>query len=145
MRVPGLRSPYDRVGNIVYFGRMLDRIRLYQSGKLPAEYREMYGGGFDERTCDFLHVTFDSLTERVREGGSDNEILEWCFSTGRKPSDEEKEVWNGFMEKRGWRDSMAEMIKEELEAKGWSHRRDIKTLFDFFDVDEERPLRYAEE
>lgn len=36
--VPGLRSPYAKVGRLVYFGRMLDKIRLYAAGQLPAEY-----------------------------------------------------------------------------------------------------------
>jgi hypothetical protein len=95
----------------------------------------------DERTCDFLHVTFNAISERVSRGGTDQEILDSCFQTGRRPTAEEIEVWNGFMEKRGWRDSMSQMIREELAAKGWSDRNDIKTLFDFFDADEERPLK----
>ncbi|MGE9269763.1 MAG: DUF5069 domain-containing protein [Verrucomicrobiales bacterium] len=144
MIVQNSRSPYEEVGGIVYFGRMLDRIRLYQSNRLPHEYHEMYGGGFDERTCDFLGVTFDALSGQVSDGGSDDELLEWCFSTGRRPTEDDIEIWNGFMSKRGWRDPMAEMIRDELESKGWSDRKDIKTLFDFFDADEERPLRFTE-
>jgi hypothetical protein len=27
--IPGLRSPYERVGRLVYFGRLLDKIRLH--------------------------------------------------------------------------------------------------------------------
>ena len=38
MKVPGLRSPYDKVGDIVYFGRMLDTIRWQASGRLPDGY-----------------------------------------------------------------------------------------------------------
>src|SRR5579862_9662907 len=33
--IPNLRSPFDQVKGIVYFGRMLDKIRLFESGKLP--------------------------------------------------------------------------------------------------------------
>jgi len=37
--VPGLRSPYVKVGRLVYFGRMLDKIRLHAAGRLPvADY-----------------------------------------------------------------------------------------------------------
>ncbi len=32
--VPGLRSPYAKVGRLVYFGRMLDKIRLHAAGRL---------------------------------------------------------------------------------------------------------------
>jgi len=34
MKIPGLRSPHEKLGDIVYFGRMLDKIRLHAAGKL---------------------------------------------------------------------------------------------------------------
>ncbi|MGE9297088.1 MAG: DUF5069 domain-containing protein [Puniceicoccales bacterium] len=144
MKIPNLRSAYDTVGGIVYFGRMLDRIRLYQSGRLPLEYHEMYGEGFDERTCEFLGVQFNTLSAQVVRGGTDLELLAWCFDNGRKPSEDDIEIWNAFMSKRGWRDPLHAMVQAELTANGWSGRTDIKTLFDFFDADEERPLRFTE-
>ena len=36
--VSGLRSPYDKVGRLGYFGRMLDKIRLHAAGRLPPDY-----------------------------------------------------------------------------------------------------------
>lgn len=33
--VSGLRSPSDQVKGLVYFGRMLDKIRLTAAGQLP--------------------------------------------------------------------------------------------------------------
>src|SRR5947208_1273270 len=39
MRELGLRSPASRVGGIVYFGRMLDKIRQHQKGQLPSDYQ----------------------------------------------------------------------------------------------------------
>jgi hypothetical protein len=36
--VDGLRSAYAKVGEVVYFGRMLDKIRLADQNKLPAGY-----------------------------------------------------------------------------------------------------------
>ena len=36
--VDGLRSAYAKVGELVYFGRMLDKIRLADENKLPAGY-----------------------------------------------------------------------------------------------------------
>lgn len=41
--VPGLRSPYAKVGRLVYFGRMLDKIRFHAMGKLPPEYETNLG------------------------------------------------------------------------------------------------------
>jgi hypothetical protein len=34
----GLRSAYAKVGDLVFFGRMLDKIRLADKGQLPAGY-----------------------------------------------------------------------------------------------------------
>ena len=39
LRDVGLRSPYDKVGGLFYFGRMLDKIRRHENGELPLEYK----------------------------------------------------------------------------------------------------------
>src|SRR5205085_841292 len=104
MNVPNLRSPSAKVGGIFHFGRMIDKIRLHASGQLPPDYRANLGGGFDERCLHFLWVEYPALVERVKAGGTDEEILQWCFSQGRKPIAEEIEIWNDFMRKRGWND-----------------------------------------
>ena len=44
------------------------------------------------------------LVERVRAGGNDDEILEWCFEKFGRPDEEKIEFWNNFVTKRGWRD-----------------------------------------
>jgi hypothetical protein len=38
MKVEGLRSPYQKVANLYHLGRMLDKIRLRQAERLPAEH-----------------------------------------------------------------------------------------------------------
>ena len=52
------RSPHEKVGGVVYFGRMLDKIRLMQSGELHPDLHQNLGGGFDKRCVDFLHVSY---------------------------------------------------------------------------------------
>jgi len=142
MNVEGLRSCYDQVGGIVYFGRMLDKIRLNARGKLPAEYHENLGSGFDGRCCHFLGVKYPDVVARVKSGGTDDNILQWCFVNGRKPSDEEIEIWNGFMSKRGWRDESSERLVQRKKEGGFEDRADIRTMFDFIDADEGREPRY---
>ena len=44
-----LRSPAEKVGGIVYFGRMLDKIRLHARGELAPDYHPNLGG---PRTAD---------------------------------------------------------------------------------------------
>ncbi len=141
MNVPGLRSPYDQVGGLFHFARMLDKIRLHAAGKLPADYSENLGIGYDARCCKLLHVKYEDVVARVKSGGTDDEILQWCFAQGHRPNAEESEVWNGFMSKRGWRDSASEILVNRLKESGLAHRTDIQTMFDYIDADEGRPPR----
>jgi gluconokinase len=141
MNVPGLRSPHDKVGGIVYFGRMLDKIRLNVAGQLPAEFQPNLGIAFDERATRLLWIEYPALVERVKEGGNDEEILEWCCQRGRKPSDEEIEVWNEFMRKRGWNDEATSRLVQRKAEGGFSDRDDVQTMFDYIDLDEGRDPR----
>ncbi len=139
--IPGLRSPYDQVGGIVYFGRMLDKIRLKAEGKLPEEWAAMVGLGhaasFDSRCCSFLRIDYDELITETLQGGGDQELLQWAFAKGRRPSEEEIEIWNAFMSKRGWRDTASQRVKERLREIGLEPDV-VKTMFDVMDLDEGR-------
>lgn len=134
MKVHGLRGSYERVSGLVFFGRVLDKIRLHAQGKLPADYNR--GTGMDGRCVRFLHIEYPRLVERTLQGGADEEILEWCFQKGRRPNEEEILVWNAFMCKRGWRDEASEGLAEEKRKRGFAHRDDIQTFFDFHKADE---------
>ena len=136
-----IRSPRDPVGGIFVFGRILDKIRLNAQGKLPAGYNVGVIAGkrtFDDRVCKLLGVDYDALAARVMQGGTDGEILEWCFQTGRKPDTEQVEIWNGFMSKRGWRDAASGGLVQQREQAGLGHREDLVTFFDLMDAEEGR-------
>ena len=139
MKIEGLRSGYDSVEGIVFFGRMLDKIRLYREGSLPDDYN--LGHGLDNRVCQFLRIEYDSLVTRTLVGGSDEEILELCFEEGYLPSDEEIFVFNAFMKKRGWRDETSDWVTAEKERLDLLDRDDIQTCFDIHDAEEGRPRR----
>ena len=130
------RSPKDPVGGIVYVGRMIDKIRLMNAGELHPELHANLGKGFDERALSFLGVDYDALKARVSQGGSDSEILEWCFQNGRHPTDEQIEIWNSFLVKRGWNDEMTEILLRRKKESGFESRDDIQTLFQYIDADE---------
>lgn len=137
-----IRSPRDTVGGITVFGRILDKIRLNaRVGGLPPGYHLGFIAGkrtFDDRVCTLLGVTFEALSARTLEGGTDEEVLEWCFQNGRKPDAEHIELFNGFMMKRGWRDAAtAGLIQQRAEA-GLAHREDLVTFFDMMDAEEGR-------
>ena len=134
----GIRSPSARVGGIVYFGRMLDKIRWHDKNELPADYQGNLGRGFDESCTKFLHVQYHDVVRRVREGGTDDEILWWCFDQGRRPSETEIYVWNEFMRKRGWNDEIAETLDRRKKEASMADRTEIDTMFAFIDADEGR-------
>lgn len=142
--IPGLRSPYEETGGIVYFARMLDKIRLHAEGKLPAEWAEALGFAFpmsfDARCCRFLGIDYGELVSETLKGGTDDEVLAWVFVHGRRPSDEEIEIWNAFMVKRGWRDAGSTRVNERLSEIGMAPGT-VETMFDFIDLDEGRPAR----
>ncbi len=136
MKIPGLRAADEMVGGLVHFGRMLDKIRLDQAGTLPEGY--FLGDGdptwWDSRCSRFLNVNYDDLASLVREGADDEAALEWCFANGRKPTDEEIDIWNAFILKRGWRDASG--LQADKEASGFGDRDDIQTFVELFKAEE---------
>ena len=135
MKVSGLRHSAEQVGGIVFFGRMLDKIRLHAQGKLPADYK--HGTGTDTRVCRFLGIDYDALVKRTLDGGTDEEVLEWCFAHGRRANEEDILMFNAYLTKRGWRDSFTEALEEMKRERGFQNRADIQTFFDFHKADEE--------
>ena len=139
--IPGLRSPFEKVNGLVYFGRMLDKIRLAAAGKLPEGWQPMRGAAnkatFDARCCAFLHIDYAALEAETLKGGGDEELLAWAFAQGRKPTEEEIEVWNAFETKRGWRDVGTPRLNERLAEIGLPPGA-VQTMFEFIDLDEGR-------
>lgn len=139
--IPGLRGPSDQVNGLVYFGRMLDKIRLQSAGKLPEGWQGQLGaaakGSFDWRCCEFLKIDYAAFVAETLKGGGDEELLAWAYDSGRRPTDVEIEVWNAFMTKRGWRDSGTQRLHERLAEIGLGPDA-AQTMFEFIDIDEGR-------
>ena len=136
-------SDYRETKGLIYFARMLDKIRLNAAGRLAPGY---FCGVedpsfFDARCTRLLGVDYDELVARTLEGGSDEEILEWCFERGRKPGEEEILIWNAFLSKRGWRDEASDDLRAAKERLGWADRDDIQTWVDLHDAEEGRTPR----
>src|SRR3954471_18449868 len=134
------KSPNETSGGIMYFPRMLGKIRLHESGDLPDDYHDNLGAPrtADGAICNFLRVHYRDLRERVLQGGTDEEILHWCFDNGRKPNEGDIVVWNGFISKLGWRDFATPKLDEAKRDQGLADRSDITTIPEFIDFDEGR-------
>lgn len=93
---------------------------------------------FDARCCRFLGVSYTALEAETLKGGkTDAELLEWAFQRGRRPNEEEIEMWNAFMTKRGWRDAGTQRLNERLAEIGLPPGA-VATMFEFIDLDEGR-------
>lgn len=139
--VPGLRSCYAKVGRLVYFGRMLDKMRLHAAGKLPVEYQANLGDEklpvLDGRTCRFLGVRYADLRERTLAGASDEEVLAWAQAHGTPRSDEDCHMWNRFIVKLGWRDERSAVLPQRIIDSGLVGKS-VETVVDHIEFDEGR-------
>jgi len=120
----------------VFFGRMVDKIRLHAGGRLPSDYNR--GTGFDARICRFLHSQYEAVVRKALEEKDDLKVLEWCYANGRRPSEEEIYIFNAFLSKRGWNDEASDELREFKKKMGLADREDIQTFFDIHDADEGR-------
>jgi hypothetical protein len=138
--VPGLRSPTDKVGRLIYLGRMLDKIRLHAAGRLPPDYVANLGeaspGMFDARCCRFLRVGYDEVRRRVLAGETDAAVAAWAEAQSGR-TEEEFDIWNTFLRKRGWRDERSAALRERVVEAGLQDKP-IATFCEFIDHDEGR-------
>jgi hypothetical protein len=134
------KSPNECCKGVMYFPRMLDKIRLRGCGELPEEYHKNFGAprSADGALCNFLRVKHVDLCQRVKEGGTDEEILEWCFENGRRPNEGDIFLWNAFASKIGFRDFAAPILQETKQKLGIADRDDIATMPDLMDYEEGR-------
>jgi hypothetical protein len=88
--------------------------RSQRQGRLRADFQGNLGIGLDGFCCRYLHVDYTALRERTLAGGSDAEILDWCYETARPVNETEAYIC------------------------GLGERTDLLTAFDFYDADEGR-------
>jgi hypothetical protein len=134
------KSPKETTKGMMYFPRMLDKIRLHARGELHEDYHDNLGAPrtLDGACCNFLRVNYADLRGRVLQGGTDEQVFEWCFENGRRLNEGDVVVWNAFASKLGWRDSVAATLERRKKERGIADRTDILTIPDFIDFDERR-------
>ena len=132
------RSAYDKTNGMAYFPRMIDKIRLHAEDRLRPDFHPNLGIGADGWCVGFLRIRYSELKIRVLEGGTDEEILEWCFTKGRRLNDTDLLIWNHFVEKLGWHDMATPRLQKLKTVDGLDGRDDIQTMAEYFEVDEGR-------
>ncbi len=133
-------SAYQETLGMIYFARMLDKIRLESQGKLRDDFCDNLGLGFDGRCLNFLRVEYGDLVARVNLGGNDEEILRWCFEVGRALNEGDVFIWNQYLLKVGWRDGVVETLARRKKESKLEAHDEIQTMLEYFEYDEGRKL-----
>ncbi len=139
---PNLPSPYESLNGLVYFPRMLEKIRQHDKGNLPEDYlpylgEAFEGRAFDGRCCRLLGIPYTALVERTLEGGSDSEIFAWTRTRGKNLSEEQIMIWSSYATKRGWRDDGSALLAKRVSEAG-ADAEAVLTFFDLIEMDEGR-------
>ena len=132
------RSPYERLGGIVFLPRAIDKMRAHLAGT-KGEYNSHFGTS--ERLLRVLFgLTAEAFERIVREHPADESVLGALRQ--RVPlSAQDIEDWNeiaifgGPLTEADWTQHW-----QRLEASGHGHRREIVTQFDRLDLDEGREV-----
>src|SRR4051812_10383140 len=121
------KSPKEMTKGMMYFPRMLDKIRLHGRGELGEDYQANLG---KPRTADagctnFLRINYGVLTQRVLKGGADEEILDWCYTNGRRLNEGDLTVLTAVIANLGWNVFGRRALDEAKHERGAGHRSDI--------------------
>lgn len=133
-------DPRLQLDGLMYFPRMMDKIRLHARGELREDFHANLGKGFDARLCRFLLISYDELKSRVLAGATDADIVAWCAQSGGRgaTNEDDRIIWNNFFSKRGRNDEATPLLEKFKADAGLTGRADIETILDFMDVDEGR-------
>lgn len=132
------RSPYERLGGIVFLPRAIDKGRADIEGKL-GDY--LSRTGFSEVLLDFLGLSVDGFLNALREREADEQVLEWVSANMTARSADEIEEFNrAFIDRTPQNEEEWERYRSFLAEIGQSHRTDITRQFDRLDLDEGREV-----
>jgi hypothetical protein len=137
------RSPKVLLGGIAHLRRFIDKIRLRHEGKIQ-DYNYITTG-FDKYLVEFLGIDAKAFEQRVLAGRTDDELLEWVRTHGRKPSEQEIAQWSKNLLSSGPKDDAARQrfqgrLKDIATKRGVSVASlpPVSTWADIIELDEER-------
>ncbi len=133
------RSPYDKLEEVVFLPRAIDKGRAELAGTL-GDY--ISRGGRSGRVFEFLGIPEDGFIEALRTRVTDAEVWEWVSEHMTSRSPEEIEEFSDWMSSASpdTGDHTWEWFQAQLEQSDNGHRSDIKRHFDRLDLDEGRAV-----
>ena len=99
------RSPKVLLGGIAHLGRFIDKVRLRHAGNIQ-DYNYITVG-FDKYLIEFLQIDVKAFEQQVLAGESDEKLLAWVKSNGRRRSEEEIAQWSQGLLTGGPKDDSA--------------------------------------
>lgn len=137
------RSPKALIGGIAHLGRFIDKVRLRHAGKIQ-DYNYITVG-FDKYLIDFLQIDAKAFEQQVLAGESDEKLLSWVKTHGRKHSDEEIAQWSTGLLAGGPKDDAAKQrfqgrVQDIATKRGvpLTSLPPVTTWADVIELDEER-------
>ena len=136
------RSPRETMDGWMHLPRYIDKIRLHLAGKLPKDYQDNFGKGFDGAWLKAAGLTHEQFLDVVRNTLTDGEVCDWVRQNVKKTDAEKKAHAEGMLNYPKADDKRFAGPSENAErtGRGGSPPRTIKTFVDFIDVDEKRKL-----
>jgi len=133
------RSPRETMDGWSHLPRYIDKIRLHLAGKLPADYQENLGKGFDGMWLKYAGVTHEQMIGVVKNSVTDGEVCDWVRRNVKK-SPAEKAAHAKDMSSRPPANDAEAVARLQMrkEQSGIARRDDIKTFVDYIDADEKR-------
>jgi len=132
------RSPYEAMDGWVHLPRLVDKIRLHESGQLPADYQRNYlHKGFDLAWFKASGVEPDTLVDVVKSSITDGQVSDWVKANVSTP-DEAKTTLRDNLLSYGTEGRLLELLIQRKAESGLKDRDDIRCMFDYIDADEGR-------
>ena len=137
------RSPKVLLGGIAHLARFIDKIKLRRAGKIQ-DYNYITVG-FDKYLIDFLQIDPKAFEQLVLAGETDEKLLAWVKTNGRKNSDEEIAQWSKGLLAGGPKDDAAKQrfqgrVRDIATKRGvpLASLPHVTTWSDVIELDEER-------
>ncbi|MHB8421777.1 MAG: DUF5069 domain-containing protein [Leptospirales bacterium] len=136
-----LRSPRETLGGFVILPRLIDKVRLSETGKLPDPYLSRLlepAPAFDGRFLEFKKIEPDVLRRVILASPDDQAVLVWVERNGIPRSDQEKKDWIRSIEM-----DLPDPARMEARKKAYPEVAALfdvarMTVFDLIDLDEGR-------
>ena len=133
------RSPRETMDGWHYLPRYIDKIRLYLTGKLHADYQENLGKGFDGFWLKAAGLTHEQFLNIVKNTVTDGEVCDWVNQNVKKTAAEKEAHWQDVLSRPLANDAAAcARFKMRKEQSGLTHRDDLQNFVDYIDADEKR-------